>query len=224
MIDPLSQVLMLLRPRSAIGSGLELSGEWCFRFSGHESIKFCAIMRGECWLRLEGEDPWQHMRAGDCFLMTRGLPFQLASQPELAPRDATELEKNARWPIAPSVGEDNVQVVGGGFALDPGNGAEMITALPPVLIVRHASPHAKVLNFCLTQFADELGSDQPGSSLLAEHLAHVMLVHLMRIYLAEGPPEGANWLRALGDNRLSRAVAAMHARPSNNWSLQELAR
>lgn len=223
MSDPLSQILILLRPRSAIGSGLELSGEWCFRFSGHESIKFCAVMRGNCWLRLEGENAWDHISTGDCFLLSRGVPFQLASDPRVAPRDATELDNTARWPIASSAGKDSLLLVGGGFTLDAGKGAEMMTVLPPVLIVRHASPHAKVLNFCLRQFADELASDKPGSSLLAEHLAQVMLVHLLRIYLAEAPPEAANWLRALGDKRLSRAFAAMHAEPAHNWSLQELA-
>lgn len=223
MSDPLSQVLTILRPGRAIGSGLELSGDWSFRFPAHEGIKFSALMRGSCWLRLEGQEAWQRLDAGDCFLMTHGVPFDLASEPGLTPQDGSDLYGLSSWPLVPADCEDSTLIVGGRFVLAPGDAVHLLSALPPFYVVRRGSSHAAVLNFALQQFATELEGDRPGGSLLTDHLAHVMFVHLLRIYLADAPPEAVSWLRALGDKRLSRSLAAMHAQPARAWSLQELA-
>ncbi|RYE48358.1 MAG: AraC family transcriptional regulator [Hyphomicrobiales bacterium] len=223
MPDPLSQVLTILRPGRAIGSGLELSGEWSFRFPSHDGIKFSALMRGTCWLRLQGHQAWQRLDAGDCFLMTHGVPFDLASNPNLPPQDGAELYDLSSWPLVPENGEESTLIVGGRFVLAEGDAVPLLSALPSFYVVRHASPYAAVLNFALQQFATELESDQPGASLLTDHLAHVMFVHLLRIYLADAPPEATSWLRALGDKRLSRSLAAMHGQPAHAWSLQDLA-
>lgn len=223
MSDPLSQILALLRPRSAISVGLDLAGDWSFRFPKHDGIKFNAVMRGFCWLKLDGSDDWERLDAGDCFLMTRGLPFQLASDPRLKPDDASVIYQNAIGPVVPVNGGGELLLIGGRFSIAEGDGAAMLAALPPLFIVRRDSSHAEVLNFALAQFADEVEGSEPGATLLAEHLAHVMLVHLLRIYLAEAPREASGWLRALGDSRLSRALAAIHAQPARTWQLIELA-
>ena len=223
MSDPLSQILAILRPRSAISVGLDLAGDWSFQFPRHEGIKFNAVMRGACWLRLDGSENWERLEAGDCFLMTRGLPFQLASDPRLKPHDAAVIYRNAIGPVTPVNGGGELLLIGGRFSIAEGDGAPMLAALPPLFIVRRDSLHAEVLSFALARFADEVEGGQPGAALLAEHLAHIMLVHLLRIYLAEAPPEASGWLRALGDSRLRRALAAIHAEPARNWQLVELA-
>lgn len=223
MSDPLSQILALLRPRSAISVGLDLAGEWSFRFPRHDGIKFNVVMRGACWLKLEGSSDWEQLEENDCFLMTRGLPFQLASDPGLPPQDAAVIYRDAKGPVIPVNGGGELLLIGGRFSIEQDDGATMLAALPPLFVVRRTSPHAHVLNFVLAQFADELEGSQPGATLLAEHLAQVMLVHLLRIYLAEAAPEATGWVHALGDKRLSRAFAAIHGQPARKWKLVELA-
>jgi hypothetical protein len=91
MLDPLSGVLSLLNPRSALTTRLELGGDWCLAFPAYEGIKFNVIQQGQCWLQVDGVDEPLQLQAGDGYLLTDGRPYLLYSQPRLPPRDAREL-------------------------------------------------------------------------------------------------------------------------------------
>jgi AraC-like DNA-binding protein len=58
--------------------------------------------------------------------------------------------------------------------------------------------------------------------LMVEHLAQIMLVQVLRLWLAYGTDKPAGWLAALSDPRLTRALSAMHAEPARRWTLAEL--
>ena len=64
---------------------------------------------------------------------------------------------------------------------------------------------------------------QPGGFLVAEHLAHMILVQALRLHLAEGLSGGVGWLFALADQQMSSAISAMHADPAHDWTIQKLA-
>ena len=57
---------------------------------------------------------------------------------------------------------------------------------------------------------------------MAEHLAQIMLLQVLRLWLASGTDKPAGWLSALSDPRLTRALGAMHAEPARHWTLAEL--
>ncbi len=69
----------------------------------------------------------------------------------------------------------------------------------------------------------ELREPQPGSFLVLQHLAHMMLVQALRAHLAEGLSGGVGWLFALADEQIGPAINAMHDDPAYPWTLQELA-
>ena len=81
----MSDVLSLLRPRSAVSAGLDAGGEWSIRFPPHEGVKFNAVMRGACWGLVDGETEPRRIEAGDCFLLTRGRPFLFATDLSVLP-------------------------------------------------------------------------------------------------------------------------------------------
>ncbi len=68
-----------------------------------------------------------------------------------------------------------------------------------------------------------MSEQRPGGFLVAEHLAHMILVQALRLYLAEGPKGGVGWLYALADPQMSAAIQAMHGEPKRRWTLEELA-
>lgn len=45
-MDPLSDVLSLLKPRTAISAGLDAGGEWAIRFPPHDGVKFNTVIQG----------------------------------------------------------------------------------------------------------------------------------------------------------------------------------
>jgi Cupin len=78
-MDPLSDVLSLLKPQSYISGGFRVDGEMSIQFPKHEGIKCYAVVSGQCWLLVEGVPDAVFLTAGDCFLLPRGLPFCLAT-------------------------------------------------------------------------------------------------------------------------------------------------
>src|SRR3984957_13201223 len=69
----------------------------------------------------------------------------------------------------------------------------------------------------------ELREPQPGSFLVLQHLAQLMLVQALRAHLADGLSGSVGWLFALADQQMSAAIHAMHDDPAHPWTLQELA-
>jgi AraC-like DNA-binding protein len=70
---------------------------------------------------------------------------------------------------------------------------------------------------------EELLEPQPGASLVAQDLAHMMLVQALRLHLAEGLKGGVGWLFALADKQMSAAIHSIHDAPAQRWTLQSLA-
>src|SRR3977135_4229957 len=87
-MDPLSDVLSLLKPRSYSSGGFDIGGEWSVQFPQHEGIKCYAVVSGHCWLSVEGIPDAVRRETGDCFLLSGGRPFRLASDLTRAPVDA----------------------------------------------------------------------------------------------------------------------------------------
>src|ERR1700689_4080414 len=86
-MDPLSDVLSLLKPRSYISGGFEGGGDLAIQFPKHQGIKCYAVLAGQCWLSVEGvSDPFL-LPGGARLLLPHGLPFCLATDLSLTPVD-----------------------------------------------------------------------------------------------------------------------------------------
>src|SRR4051794_14264938 len=90
-MDPLSDVLSLLKPRSYVSRGFSAGGDWAIRFAPYDGIKFNAVLSGRCWLAMEGVADPLRLEEGDCFLLPKGRPFRLASDLAVTPGDAVAL-------------------------------------------------------------------------------------------------------------------------------------
>jgi hypothetical protein len=89
--DPFSDVLKLVGAHSILSGGFTAGGSWALRFPAPDKIKFFALVKGACWLRLEGAEESIRVETGDVFLLAARRPFVLASDLAAAPVDATRL-------------------------------------------------------------------------------------------------------------------------------------
>jgi hypothetical protein len=88
-MDPLSNVLSLLKPRSYVSAGFDAFGDWSIHLADPQKrIKCYAVVSGACRLSVEGVAQPVRIAAGDCFVLPGGRPFRLASDPALAPVNA----------------------------------------------------------------------------------------------------------------------------------------
>ena len=223
-MDPLSDVLSLLRPHHYRAGAIDLGRPWSIRFPDQQgAIKCNALLSGECWVSVEGDATPTLMRAGDFFLLPSGRPFTLASDPGRRPVPVERaVDLGARTPINEINGGGDALLVSSHFKLAE-DAAPLLTAvLPPVVHVRSDAEDAMHLRRFVELILRELREPRPGGSLIAGHLSQLMLVQTLRLHQAEGG-EGLGWLSAMADRRLGAAVAAMHDDPAHRWTVQSLA-
>jgi AraC-like DNA-binding protein len=222
-MDPLSDVLSLLKPRSYSSGGFNVGGDLSIQFPRHEGIKCYALVSGQCWLSVDGVPEALQIRAGDCFLLPHGRPFRLASDLTLTPVDFhTILSTAGDGRISKFNGGGDCFMVGGHFALSGNHAGMLLEVLPPIVHIRKESDKA-AMRWSLERLMQEVREPQPGSVLVAQQLAYLMLVQALRLYLAEGLRGGVGWLFALADNQMSAAINAMHDDPAQGWTIQKLA-
>ncbi len=118
--------------------------------------------------------------------------------------------------------EHDFFLIGGRFSFGD-EAAILLDCLPPLLHVRGDTDQASVLHWALQRLAQELQATAPGAALMTRHLGHMMLLQMLRQYLAAQASHPAGWLFALADPRLRAAIEAMHAQPAQRWTLQQLA-
>jgi AraC-like DNA-binding protein len=222
-MDPLSDVLSLLKLRSFMCGGFDMGGEWSIHFPEHEGIKCYALVSGESWLSVEGVPAPIRLEAGDCFLLPRGRPFSLASDLSLTPVDAYALfQLPLHGAIRTVNGGGDCFGVGGHFSLVGKHASILLGGLPPIVHIRKESDKS-AMRWSLERMMQELREREPGGFLVAQQLATMMLVQALRLHLAEGLRGGVGWLFALADPQMSAAISAMHDDPAHGWTVQGLA-
>lgn len=222
--DPLSSVLSLLKPQTYIAGGFDLGGDWSIRFNVHSGIKCFALVSGRAWLAVDGEGEPMGLEAGDCVLLPNGRRFDIARNPASEPvpfEDLAEADWNGG--IATLGQGGDAMLLGGHFAFSGAHTDMLLGAMPPILRLRDDNDKAG-LRWVLERMRHELVEGQPGGALVVQHLAHLMLVQALRLYLAHGVGRAAGWLFALGDPRIAAAVSAIHRDPGGRWTLPALAR
>ncbi|EJL05165.1 MULTISPECIES: AraC family transcriptional regulator [Pseudomonas] len=222
-MDPLSEVLSLLKPHSYVSAGFAAGGDWSIQFTSYDAIKFNAVITGQCWLIMEGVAAPLLLKEGDCFLLPRGRRFRLASDPALAPIDGATLFPAKRPDgIVTYNGGGDFFLAGSRFSLDGLHADFLLGLLAPIVHIRGNDDQTD-LRWSLERMRRELREGQPGGFLIAQHLAHMMLIQALRVHLAQQVTERIGWFYALADKQLGAALSAMHEAPAQAWTLKTLA-
>jgi AraC-like DNA-binding protein len=220
--DPLSDVLKLAEAQSVLVGGFTAGGAWAIRFPPPDKLKFFAILRGQCWLTIDGETPVR-IEMGDVLLLSTNKSYVLAGDLQAPPNDALDVFDKPIKMATVGEGEDCVQI-GGHVLLDPSSSRIFSDVLPSLIHVRSSSAGASVLQWLLSQLLQEQQTPVPGSALATTQLAQLMFLHVLRVHIAATDPSVAGWLRAVCDPRLAPALQLMHAQPEHPWDLNGLAK
>lgn len=221
--DPLSDILLLLKPQSHVSAGFDAGGDWSIHFTRNPGIKCYAVVSGQCWMSVDGVPDAVSVKAGDCFLLPAGRPFRLASDMTLPPVDADTVFPPAReGGVVTYNGGGDFFLVGSRFTLSGSHVGMLLGMLPPIVHIKKEAEQT-ALRWSVERMMQELREQRPGGLLVAQHLAHMMLVQALRLHMAQGLNGGIGWLFALADKQMGAAINAMHADPAYGWTLQELA-
>lgn len=223
LMDPLSDVLSLLKPHAYVSSGFDAGGDWAVQFGDqHRLIKCYAILSGGCWLAVDGVSEPVRLEAGDCFVLPTGRPFRLGSRIDGPARSAGEILPAARRGGVVTINDGGgVFLVGSRFGVVANHADMLLGLLPPIVHIRE-QPGQAALRWPIEQMMKELREAQPGNALVTQHLAHLMLVQALRVHLDSGGGDRIGWFFSLSDKQLGAVIKAIHADPAHPWTLQEL--
>lgn len=223
-MDPLSQLLLLLKPRSYITAGFDAGGSWGLVLDDLAGrIKCYAVTKGECWLSVADMPP-VHLCAGDCFVLPSGRPATIFSDPSVVPSSASEvLDPDRSGEVVTYNGGGDVYLVGSRFEIADGHAAMMLQTMPPIIHVDSKAEQAR-LRLYLDLMMEEMRHGAPGAAAVAQNLAHMILAQALRLYLANVPAADVGWFSALSDPKLGSAIRAMQSDPARPWTLDALAR
>jgi len=84
MVDPLAEVIALLRPRAVYSKVISGAGAWAVRYAEFGQPSFCTMLEGECILAVDGQQPITLM-AGDFLLMPATPGFTMSAVAPAAP-------------------------------------------------------------------------------------------------------------------------------------------
>lgn len=221
--DPLSDVLSLLKPHTYVAGGFDFGGDWSVRFNVHRGVKYFALVSGAALLAVDGETDPIRLETGDCVLLPNGRRFVIAKDLAFKPIRFEELpESDWNGGIATLNCGGDTMMLGGHFAFSGAHTDMLLGAMPAIVRLRDDSDKAG-LRWALERMRQELIEAQPGGVLVVQHLAHLMLVQALRLYLSHGVGRGVGWLFALGDSKIAAAISAIHANPGERWTLPALA-
>jgi AraC-like DNA-binding protein len=220
MIDPLSQIITLLRPRTVFSKGISGAGRWGVRYSEFGQPSFCAVLEGRCLLAVDGQEAVT-LETGDFVFLPATPGFTLSGfepvtperiDPKVTPAPMGEVRHGTRG------GRPDARLLGGYFVFDSPDTGLLVTLLPALVHVRgleRLSVLVRLLN-------DETSERRSGRDLVLTRLVEVLLIEALRSTPGEDAPQGL--LRGLADARLAAAMRHMHGNPSRSWTVDQLAR
>lgn len=221
MIDPLSEIIALLRPRTVFSKRVSGAGRWGVRYGAYGAPSFCTVIEGRCRLAVDGHDPVT-LEAGDFILMPATPGFVLSGFEPVIPIYHDSHEAAALPPVdelrhGDADADPDVRLLGGYFAFAVPDTGLLLSLLPTLIHLRGATR----LTTLVTMLGDEALARQPGCDLVLERLVEILLVEALRSIQGDQAPAGL--LRGLGDRRIAGAMRAMHGEPARPWTMAQLA-
>lgn len=239
-MDALSDVLRAVRLTGAVYFDVYASEPWVAEappgasivrtiFPGGEHlIPYHVMTRGECWANVVGQPPVR-LAAGDIVVFPHGDAHVMSSAPGMRGAPDISLYRppgDGPLPFTISMGstpcDDPARVVCGFLGCDARPFNPLLAALPPVIHVRGQADGAfgALVQFAVTESKER----RIGGECVLGRLSELLFVDVVRRYLETLPADRTGWLAGLRDAVVGRALAALHAAPQRDWTLDSLAR
>jgi len=220
MVDPLSEVIGLLRPEAVFTKGISGAGRWGVRYGDFGHPSFAIVIEGSCRLAVEGQKELT-LDTGDFVLLPTTPGFTMSGFEPVVPEfidphvaaTATGEIRHGRQGGPPSV-----RILGGYFVFGSEDSGLLLSLLPEQIHVSGVERLSTLIRLLI----EEAALDRSGRALVLTRLVEILLVEALR--LTQAPEAPAGLLRGLGDVRLAEAIRQMHSDPARPWTMADLAK
>jgi AraC-like DNA-binding protein len=240
-VDVLSDVLRAVRLTGAIFFDVEATAPWVAATPKGASIAgnvmpdaehvitFHAVTEGYCWAELEdGSSPPFRVAAGDIVMAPMADPHVLCSEPGMRAAPNMGLyyrPSDRRLPFVLDQlggGGEPARFVCGYLGCDIKLFNPVLRALPRLVHTRGADGAAHLAHLVRLAVEESTARRSGGETVLSK-VAELMFVEVVRRHIEALPSDAAGWLSGLRDPHIGAALALMHGRPAEGWTLERLA-
>lgn len=231
-MDALAGLLDGPRARGAFLLRSVLDPPWSLRIADEAPLTLVAVVRGRAALWFDGEPPAE-LRAGDVAIVRGPAPYTVADDPATPPQalilpgqacvtpDGRALDALTHlgvrtWGNAPN-GE--TVLLTGTYQLDGEVGGRLLRALPPLVVLRDEECRSPLVPL----LASEIVKDAPGQEAVLDRLLDLLLIAMLREWLARPEAEAPPWFGAYGDPIVGPALRLLHNDPAQPWTVASLA-
>ena len=214
---------------------VRLEGSVYCLFEGHDSwglrlprapqARFHAVRSGQCWLRVEEQEPVV-ISEGELILLPRGDRHDVLSEPGNDIIDVTEVFGEAdpyQKIFRLGEGESRASLICGGFDFDDADLHPLPSCLPTIMRLRSDDPPSAGLSGLLDLVHAELQGPHLASEVVLRRLSEILFISAVRVFAATDRVDGTGWLSGLADSAVGAALAEIHTSPGHDWSIAELA-
>jgi AraC-like DNA-binding protein len=238
-MDALSETLRVVRLVGAIFIQGRFTAPWCYHSPRADAaapllepgaervVIFHLITQGDCYVEVDAAAPVR-LAAGDVVVFPQGHAHRMCSEPGLTPAKGAPLaDVLSRRPRALVYGGGGAttRLVCGYLACEERLARMLLSGLPPLLKVSVRGSNAGVWLEASVRYAlAEARSPRPGGASVLAKLAEVLFIEVLRLYATESAADRTGWLAGVSDRIVGAALAQLHARPAEAWTLASLAR
>ncbi|MEU9164200.1 AraC family transcriptional regulator [Streptomyces sp. NPDC048424] len=233
-MDTLTGLLEGPKARGAFLLKSVFNPPWSLRVEDRAPLSVVTMVHGDAWLVPE-HGTAVVIRPGDVAVVrgpdpytvadSRDTPVQITVGPEQ--RCSTEAGEDVTETMALGVrtwGDDfqdagSAVMLSGTYQAPSEIGRRLLSALPTILV----RPAEAADTMLVALLASEISKDEPGQEIVLDRLLDLLLIGVLRTWLA-APGSGApSWYRAQSDPVVGPALRLLHENPAHGWTVEELA-
>lgn len=231
-MDALSNLLDGPRGRGAFLLRTIMEPPWSVRIADDAPIGMIAMLHGESWVVPDDGDPVR-LFPGAVAVIKGPDPFTFADDPATPPQVVVRSGQRFTGPGGEDIG--NAMTLGvRTWGNDPSGSAvsligcyqmrgeisrRLLDALPSMFVLTPdtwTSPLVPLLG-------EEIVRNEPGQQAVLDRLYDLLLIAVVRAWLARPDADAPTWYRAHRDPVVGRALRLLHSDPAHPWTVTSLA-
>jgi AraC-like DNA-binding protein len=242
-LDVLSDVLRTVRLTGALFFPMEASSPWADQIPAAATlaatlphdvqhvVSYHVVTRGACWATLPGHAPVR-LETGDILVIPHGDPYVMSNAPGSHSEASTDAvlaffremasDSAALLVTEGGGGPERASLVCGFLGCDLRPFNPVLATLPRLVHLPRSSGDdrlGQLIEFALAESRQR----RSGARCVLLRLSEVLFVEVIRRYVDALAPGQAGWLAGLRDPIVGHALALLHERPTENWTLERLA-
>ncbi|WP_103528613.1 AraC family transcriptional regulator, partial [Streptomyces sp. SM12] len=232
-MDTLTGLLESPKARGAFLLKSVFNPPWGLRIEDRAPLSVVTMLHGDAWI-LPDSGRQVLLRPGDVAVLRGPDAYTLADTPQTPAQITVGPEQRCSTSEGEDVtermalgvrtwGEDSrtgSTVMLSGTYQAPSEIGRRLLATLPALLVRPATAGPNPLVGVL---ADEIGKDEIGQEIVLDRLLDLLLINVLRTWLADPESGAPRWFLAQSDPVVGPALRLIHEKPSTPWTVASLA-